>query len=113
MVDHSSKTCHCSCALSISPIWQQLAAHGQIVFVHNQGISSLAIELGWIILTQCTLDAGDQIGHMWWRMLNGQLPSRKHPKAVVILIGTNDLTADDCRATEEASLVAAKGIVGR
>jgi len=57
--------------------------------------------------------AGDQIGHMWWRMLNGQLPIRKHPKAVVILIGTNDLTADDCTATEEASLVAAKGIVSR
>ena len=56
---------------------------------------------------------GDQVGHLWWRMLNGQIPSKHHPKAVVMLIGTNDLTADDCTALEEASIVAAKGVVSR
>lgn len=57
--------------------------------------------------------AGDQVGHMWWRMLNGQVPEKQHPKAVVVMIGTNDLTADDCTALEAASIVAAKGVAIR
>ena len=58
-------------------------------------------------------DAGDQVGHLWWRLLNGDIPVQKHPKAVVVLIGTNDLTADDCLRTEEASMTAVVGIVSR
>lgn len=64
-------------------------------------------------LSPLLLLAGDQVGHLWWRMLNGEVPSRRHPKAVVILIGTNDLTADDCLAEEEASVIAAQGVVSR
>ena len=50
--------------------------------------------------------AGDQIGHLWWRMLNGQLP-RKPPKVAVVLIGTNDLYAvSECTQESEIELVA-------
>ncbi len=31
--------------------------------------------------------AGDQIGHLWWRLLNGELPAVNQPGAVVVLIG--------------------------
>ena len=57
--------------------------------------------------------AGDQVGHLWWRVQNGEVPSRRHPKAVVVLIGTNDLTADDCLAKEQASVIAAEAVVSR
>ncbi|BDA50220.1 hypothetical protein COCOBI_15-3490 [Coccomyxa sp. Obi] len=36
--------------------------------------------------------AGDHIGHLWWRLLNGQMP-KKAPKVAIVLIGTNDLFA--------------------
>ena len=34
--------------------------------------------------------AGDQVGHLWWRMLNGELPAANHPGIVVILIGAHE-----------------------
>lgn len=57
--------------------------------------------------------SGDQIGHLWWRFLNGDIPVAKHPKAAVVLIGTNDMTADDCHQTEKASMRAVTGVVSR
>ena len=36
--------------------------------------------------------AGDQTGHLLWRLQNGETPDSEHqPAAAVILIGTNDL----------------------
>ncbi|KAK9815374.1 hypothetical protein WJX72_002408 [[Myrmecia] bisecta] len=37
--------------------------------------------------------AGDQIAHLHWRMLNGEMPRAHAPNASVVLIGTNDLYA--------------------
>lgn len=34
--------------------------------------------------------AGDQVGHLWWRMLNGELPAVNYPGIVVILIGAHE-----------------------
>ena len=34
---------------------------------------------------------GDMTAHLWWRLLHGETPAKHHPKAVVLLIGTNDL----------------------
>eukprot|EP00887_Chlorella_sp_A99_P004177 scaffold23.g4177.t1 len=34
---------------------------------------------------------GDRSENLWWRLLNGETPAKHHPKAVVLLIGTNDL----------------------
>ena len=51
--------------------------------------------------------AGDQIGHLWWRLLNGQLPT-KPPKVAVVLIGTNDLYAmANCLGGSDDLLVSA------
>ena len=48
---------------------------------------------------------GDQIGHLWWRLLNGQMPRAFMPKVAVVLIGTNDLFAEaDCIASNETAL---------
>ena len=58
------------------------------------------------------LSAGDQVGNLWWRLLNGEVP-KKQPKAIVMLIGTNDLTADDCDQSQAASLAGVVGIVDR
>ncbi|KAL4423626.1 hypothetical protein ABPG77_009213 [Micractinium sp. CCAP 211/92] len=49
---------------------------------------------------------GDQTFHLRWRLLNGELPARRHPQLVVLLIGTNDLGAVGARgpaALEAAS----------
>jgi hypothetical protein len=35
--------------------------------------------------------AGDQTGHLLWRLLHGEVPGRRQPKAAILLIGTNDL----------------------
>ncbi|KAK9818980.1 hypothetical protein WJX81_005038 [Elliptochloris bilobata] len=52
--------------------------------------------------------SGDQVGHLWWRMLHGELPAVNQPGVVVVLIGTNDLgAAADCEAASEEDLVAA------
>ncbi|CAK0785417.1 hypothetical protein CVIRNUC_008626 [Coccomyxa viridis] len=53
--------------------------------------------------------AGDQIGHLWWRILNGELP-KKPPKAFTMLIGTNDLNAADCNMNETELLATVPGI---
>ena len=34
--------------------------------------------------------AGDQVGHLWWRILHGELPAVNHPGILVILIGANE-----------------------
>lgn len=36
--------------------------------------------------------SGDQTSHLLWRLRNGEIPSAASPKAVVVHIGTNDLT---------------------
>ncbi len=49
---------------------------------------------------------GDQTFHLRWRLLDGELPARRHPQLVVLLIGTNDLGAVGARgpaALEAAS----------
>ncbi|CAL8470097.1 g9639 [Coccomyxa elongata] len=49
--------------------------------------------------------AGDQIGHLWWRMLHGQFPVRP-PKVAVVLIGTNDLYAvSECTQNSRIDLI--------
>lgn len=35
--------------------------------------------------------SGDMTQHLLYRLEHGELPEKNHPKAVVILIGTNDL----------------------
>ena len=62
--------------------------------------------------------AGDQVGHLWWRLLHGELPlaytpQGKVPRVAVILIGTNDLGAADCHRNASELLEAAPGIVQR
>ena len=35
--------------------------------------------------------SGDTTGNLKWRLMNGELPVLRHPTAVVLLVGTNDL----------------------
>ena len=61
--------------------WQQLLFWLRCTFIH-------------VMLQFCV--AGDCTGHLLWRLQNGELPDRAHqPKAVILLIGTNDLGALD------------------
>ena len=60
-------------------------------------------------IDRCLWHAGDQIGHLWWRILNGELP-KKPPKVFTMLIGTNDLTAADCNMNETELLATVPGI---
>ena len=62
--------------------------------------------------------AGDQVGHLWWRLLHGELPlaytpQGRAPRVAAILIGTNDLGAADCHRNASELLEAAPGIVQR
>ena len=62
--------------------------------------------------------AGDQVGHLWWRLLHGEIPlaytqQGSVPRVAVILIGTNDLGAADCHRNASELLEAAPGIVQR
>ena len=57
--------------------------------------------------------AADEVAQLWWRLLHGQIPKVNQPKAVVLLIGTNDLTIDDCMGTEKGIIAAVPGIVSR
>ena len=38
-----------------------------------------------------TTSAGDQTGHLLWRLVHGEVPKRRQPMAAILLIGTNDL----------------------
>ena len=58
-------------------------------------------------------DAGDQVGHLWWRILNGELPVARQPLVYTLLIGTNDLTAADCNKNETELLAIVPGIAAR
>ena len=42
--------------------------------------------------------AGDQTTNLLWRIQNGELPSNLSPSIFVLLIGTNDLSYDECSA---------------
>ena len=33
--------------------------------------------------------AGDKVEQLLWRLQNGEIPASKHPKVVVVMIGTN------------------------
>ena len=59
------------------------------------------------------MHAGDQSGHLWWRVLNGELPAARQPRLFTLLIGTNDLTAADCHRNETELLLTAPGIAAR
>ncbi|CAL8465692.1 g5228 [Coccomyxa elongata] len=52
--------------------------------------------------------AGDNVEHLLWRLQNGEVPAHKHPKVVVIMMGTNDLV-DNC--TLQAATKTAAGIM--
>lgn len=58
-------------------------------------------------------NAGDQVGHLWWRILNGELPKEKQPRIFTMLIGTNDLNAADCNRNGTELLATVPGILGR
>eukprot|EP00884_Botryococcus_braunii_P006500 jgi/Botrbrau1/15851/Bobra.40_1s0035.1 len=56
---------------------------------------------------------GDQVGHLLWRLENGQLP-RKPAKLFVLLIGTNDLGAVGCNGySAEVIAEEAEGVIFR
>eukprot|EP00884_Botryococcus_braunii_P005938 jgi/Botrbrau1/15345/Bobra.0289s0002.1 len=57
---------------------------------------------------------GDQVGNLWWRLMHGEVPTRFHPKVVVLLIGTNDLGAiEACARNGDDDLAATVGINSR
>lgn len=35
--------------------------------------------------------SGDQVGHLLWRLSNGEMLTKRAPRAIVVAIGTNDL----------------------
>lgn len=53
-------------------------------------------------------NAGDTVQRLLWRMRNGELPKRNHPRVVVLLIGSNDLTSPDCASPGAANRTAAE-----
>ena len=59
--------------------------------------------------------AGDQVGHLEWRLKNGDIPKAHHPRAAVIMIGTNDLgAAQGCSGGDpEKILETAQGVKSR
>eukprot|EP00884_Botryococcus_braunii_P000559 jgi/Botrbrau1/10503/Bobra.0133s0103.1 len=44
--------------------------------------------------------SGDQTSHLMWRIMNGELPRKKHPKVIVLHTGTNDLSGQACGSPE-------------
>lgn len=61
---------------------------------------------------------GDQTAHLLWRLRNGEVPVKRQPKVVVMLIGTNDLgaavgAAADVRQAVAAAMLAVPGIMLR
>lgn len=75
---------------------------------HRQRLSLLETES-----TGCCGHVGDQVGHLWWRILNGELPKVKQPKVYTMLIGTNDIFAADCNRNETELLATVPGIAER
>ncbi|KAK9829121.1 hypothetical protein WJX72_004014 [[Myrmecia] bisecta] len=58
--------------------------------------------------------AADQIEHLHWRLLNGEMPTVHPPRAAVVLIGTNDFeAAGRCGAGEQGMTAAADGVGDR
>jgi len=53
------------------------------------------------------------VGHLWWRIMNGELPKVKQPRVFTMLIGTNDLNAADCNHNGTELLATVPGILGR
>ena len=57
---------------------------------------------------------GDTTANLWWRLQNGEVPTAAPPKAVVILIGTNDLGyVEACFRSGQAILDAVPGTAAR
>ena len=78
-------------------------------------------------LTCACAAAGDKTEQLLWRLQNGELPATKHPKVVVVMIGTNGVflpslsfhhriaTAPKCRSLHVGvmpSLAAGHGMRG-
>jgi hypothetical protein len=58
--------------------------------------------------------AGDQIGHLHWRLLHGGQTPKLAPRVAVMLIGTNDFGAVDmCFGDGTDDLQAATGVNSR
>lgn len=57
--------------------------------------------------------AGDQVAHVEWRLMNGEMPIRTGPRAFVLMIGTNDLGAASCYPGEAPLLQAVPGVTAR
>lgn len=57
--------------------------------------------------------AGDYTSNLLWRITKGGEMPMRAPKAVVIYIGSNDLSAADCGGNETELLAAVKPIVNR
>ena len=50
----------------------------------------------WAHYMTIGLHAGDQVAHLQWRLLLGELFKTNKPKVAVVLIGTIDLGASAC-----------------
>ena len=57
--------------------------------------------------------AGDQVAHLMWRLLHGQLYMKHQPQVIVVMIGTNDLGAASCKGGEPGIADAAAGTAQR
>jgi lysophospholipase L1-like esterase len=44
--------------------------------------------------------SGDEVGHLWWRLENGELSLGAPPKVAGILIGTNDMGVTYCEGAD-------------
>ena len=64
-------------------------------------------QLGQVREQHLLLCAGDHIGNLWWRLLNGHLPVSHPPKVAVVLIGINEINNMDVCIGNPAALAAA------
>ena len=78
-----------------------LSQSAPLVSLAKRGLPNVQSAECWLSL----LHTGDQISHLWWRLLHGQMPTVHMPKVAIVLIGTNDLFAEaDCLANNETQL---------